>query len=121
MSANYKHMIKESLFYGKILLFGEYGIIEDSIGLSIPYNCYKGKLIFECEDEDLREESNQSLQRVYTYLKDLQTKCELLATLDLDTFKSDLDDGMLFDSTIPQGCKMFSRTMILVIPCSIFF
>ena len=32
------------LFYSKILLFGEYGIIEDSKGLSIPYNFYKGAL-----------------------------------------------------------------------------
>ena len=31
-------MIKESLFYSKILLFGEYGIIQDAMGLSIPYN-----------------------------------------------------------------------------------
>ena len=103
MSANYKYMIKESLFYGKILLFGEYGIIEDSMGLSIPYNFYKGKLIFECEDDQLREESNKSLFRFYNYLNDLQTSGELLGKLDLDTFKADLDHGMLFESTIPQG------------------
>ena len=29
--------MKGPLFYSKILLFGEYGIIEDSKGLSIPY------------------------------------------------------------------------------------
>ena len=31
-------MIKDSLYYAKILLFGEYGIIENSMGLSIPYH-----------------------------------------------------------------------------------
>lgn len=103
MSANYKHMIKESLFYGKILLFGEYGIIEDSMGLSIPYNFYKGKLNFEGEDENVSEESNKSLLRFYMYLKDLQTSGELLAELDFDSFKNDLELGMSFDSTIPQG------------------
>ena len=36
--------MKGPLFYSKILLFGEYGIIEDSKGLSIPYNFYKGAL-----------------------------------------------------------------------------
>ena len=36
--------MKGPLFYSKILLFGEYGIIEDSRGLSIPYNFYKGAL-----------------------------------------------------------------------------
>ena len=30
--------MKGPLFYAKILLFGEYGIIKDSKGLSIPYN-----------------------------------------------------------------------------------
>jgi hypothetical protein len=31
-------LMKGPLFYSKILLFGEYGIIRDSKGLSIPYN-----------------------------------------------------------------------------------
>ena len=35
-------MKKGPLFYSKILLFGEYGIIKDSKGLSIPYNFYNG-------------------------------------------------------------------------------
>ena len=34
------------LFYAKILLFGEYGIIEDSQGLTLPYSFYKGTLKF---------------------------------------------------------------------------
>ena len=32
--------MKGPLFFAKILLFGEYGIIKDSMGLSIPYNFY---------------------------------------------------------------------------------
>ena len=36
--------MKGPLFYAKILLFGEYGIIKDSKGLAIPYNSYKGAL-----------------------------------------------------------------------------
>ena len=39
--------MRNPLFYAKILLFGEYGIIEDSKGLTIPYNSYKGSLKFE--------------------------------------------------------------------------
>ena len=34
--------MKAPLFYSKILLFGEYGIIKNSKGLSIPYNFLKG-------------------------------------------------------------------------------
>jgi mevalonate kinase len=36
--------MKAPLFYSKILLFGEYGIIKNSKGLSIPYNSFKGGL-----------------------------------------------------------------------------
>ena len=36
--------MKGPLFFAKILLFGEYGIIKDSKGLSIPYNFYRGAL-----------------------------------------------------------------------------
>ena len=39
--------MKGPLFYSKILLFGEYGIIKDSKGLSIPYNFYNGALKIE--------------------------------------------------------------------------
>ena len=36
--------MKSPLFFAKILLFGEYGIIKDSKGLSIPYNFFRGAL-----------------------------------------------------------------------------
>ena len=36
--------MKGPLFYAKILLFGEYGIIKESKGLAIPFNSYKGAL-----------------------------------------------------------------------------
>ena len=42
-------MLKESLYYGKILLFGEYGIIKDSMGLSIPYSDYNGKFLLSTD------------------------------------------------------------------------
>lgn len=41
--------MKGPLFYSKILLFGEYGIIKDSKGLSIPYNFYNGALKVSAE------------------------------------------------------------------------
>lgn len=97
-------MIKESLFYAKILLFGEYGIIEDSMGLSIPYNYYKGKLSFEQDaDEDFIRQSNQDLMKYFNYLKESQEAGTLLAEFDLDHFESDLAKGMHFNSSIPQG------------------
>ena len=89
------------LFYSKILLFGEYGIIKDSKGLSIPYNFYKGALIIPEQQTQQTIESNGQLRGFYDYLSKNQT--EALSSFDLDQMNSDLDKGMYFDSSIPQG------------------
>jgi len=95
--------MKGPLFYSKILLFGEYGIIEDSKGLSIPYNFYNGALK---RDENPSEEairSNKSLERFSDYLAQLQVEQPTLVQFDIETLKSDIANGMYFDSSIPQG------------------
>jgi len=95
--------MKGPLFYSKILLFGEYGIIKDSKGLSIPYNFFKGALK---KDENLSEtakRSNESLKKYFLYLTDLQGQEPKLLSFDLEALKADVDAGMYFDSSIPQG------------------
>ena len=52
--------MKGPLFYAKILLFGEYGIIKDSKGLSIPYNYYRGALQFSSTFTPEQKESNEN-------------------------------------------------------------
>lgn len=89
------------LFYSKILLFGEYGIIKDSKGLSIPYNFYKGALIIPEQQTQQTIESNGQLRGFCDYLSKNQT--EGLSSFDLVQMNSDLDKGMYFDSSIPQG------------------
>ena len=96
-------MLKESLFYGKILLFGEYGIIQDSMGLSVPYNSYQGRLIFDSNLDETKQNSNEHLRAFLGYLKELTTSGEILTPFDLNALESDLNSGMYFDSSIPQG------------------
>ena len=36
----------EQAFHSKILLFGEYSIIQESMGLSVPYKNFEGQLTF---------------------------------------------------------------------------
>lgn len=94
--------MKGPLFYSKILLFGEYGIIKDSKGLSIPYNFYKGALKLS---EDLTEDakkSNDSLRRFAEYLDTLQKESSMVS-FDIEQLKEDVDKGMYFDSSIPMG------------------
>lgn len=96
-------MIKEALFHSKILLFGEYGIIQDSMGLSIPYKAYMGELKFEGVDEAEAQKSNMHLVKFHAHLAKLNAEGELPVDLDLDRFGADISKGMHFDSTIPQG------------------
>ena len=95
--------MKGPLFYSKILLFGEYGIIRDSKGLSIPYNFYNGALKRDENPSEQAIESNKSMQRFAVYLEQLQLDQPDLVTFDIQTLKADLDTGMYFDSSIPQG------------------
>lgn len=92
--------MKSPLFYAKILLFGEYGIIKDSKGLAIPYNFYKGSLLKSVDLTEIQKKSNQHLRSFFQYLKSLDTE---LVSFDFTTFEKDLNEGMYFDSSIPQG------------------
>ncbi|MBG16621.1 MAG: mevalonate kinase [Crocinitomicaceae bacterium] len=96
-------MLKDSKYYSKILLFGEYGIIKDSMGLSIPYNDYNGSLIFSAKKTSFSRKSNQNLNKFYNHLSTLEGSNKLPCKLDLNQFKLDIEKGIFFDSSIPQG------------------
>src|SRR5574343_505574 len=95
--------MKGPLFYSKILLFGEYGIIQDSKGLSIPYNFYNGALKKDENPSESAIKSNESLRKFVTYLENLQVEQSELVTFNLEVLKQDVNSGMYFDSSIPQG------------------
>ena len=92
--------MKGPLFYSKILLFGEYGIIKDSKGLSIPYNFYNGALKMDANPNQSAIESNLNLKKFIQYLSEIDTN---LVAFNLDQLQQDINAGMYFDSSIPQG------------------
>ena len=92
--------MKGPLFYAKILLFGEYGIIKDAKGLSIPYNFYKGALKISDSKNDETQASNQKLSEFADYLEQFN---RTLVTFNIKQFREDLAKGLYFDSSIPQG------------------
>ena len=93
--------MKGPLFYSKILLFGEYGIIKDSKGLSIPYNFFKGALKTDENPSLEAQASNAGLSAFSRHLETLQNAGT--ASFDLVTLNRDIASGMYFDSSIPQG------------------
>ena len=95
--------MKGPLFYSKILLFGEYGIIKDSKGLSIPYNYFKGALKTDDIESETARKSNRGLREFVGYLEMVQKNSPNLVSFDFTALKNDVNAGMYFDSSIPQG------------------
>ena len=92
--------MKGPLFYAKVLLFGEYGIIKDAKGLSIPYNFYKGALKISDTKNDQAQISYQKLTEYVDYLENID---RTLVTFNIKQLREDLSKGLYFDSSIPQG------------------
>ena len=99
--------MKGEVFYAKIMLFGEYSVIWDSMALTMPYSHFTGELRFTSQEEytnyELAIDSNRHLSNYLPYLKDLQEKAVLWEKLDLERFESDIRNGLYFESNIPQG------------------
>jgi len=95
--------MKGPLFYSKILLFGEYGIIKDSKGLAIPYNFYNGALKIDNNNSDVAIKSNEGLRSFAAYLAKLTAEEPHLVQFDFNALNADVEAGMYFDSSIPQG------------------
>lgn len=100
-------MMKPEVFYAKIMLFGEYSVICDSMALTIPYAHFTGELRFVEQEQytnyELAQDSNQHLKCFLEYLKKLQEKKHLKNLLDLERFEMDIRNGLYFESNIPQG------------------
>jgi mevalonate kinase len=92
-------------FFGKILLLGEYGIIYGGQALTVPLKKYKGYFDFPQLGDDLSDfavSSNESLCKYLDYLKGIASK-KLLFPLDIERLENELNEGLYFRSTIPQG------------------
>ena len=90
----------ETGFYCKILLFGEYSIMLDSMALSTPYPLFEGKLVFRREKHPHKDSELAALAQ---YLKNLEHKGEFDFKLDATSFAFDIGRGLCFDSSIPRG------------------
>jgi len=100
-------MNNKGIYYAKILLFGEYSVICNSMGLSIPYSHFRGELSFVNEDRytdlNFAHKSNKTLSEFYNYTSSLHKNNKLLCDFNIKKFKDDINDGLFFESTIPQG------------------
>ncbi|MFO8236119.1 MAG: hypothetical protein R6U04_12030 [Bacteroidales bacterium] len=100
-------MSSGNIFYAKIMLFGEYSIINNSMALTIPYSHFNGELKFIYQDNytdyDFARQSNLSLYNYLGYLRKLKKQNQLPVNFDIEAFSTDLKKGLYFESTIPEG------------------
>ena len=93
------------IFYAKILLFGEYSVLLNSMGLSIPYTHFCGEFSFIGEDKytDLAyaKRSNHELKKYLEFLR--KEKNVFSPLLKIDEFAEDIQAGLYFESTIPES------------------
>ncbi|OQX81725.1 MAG: hypothetical protein B6D61_00225 [Bacteroidetes bacterium 4484_249] len=98
---------ENEIFYGKIILFGEYGVIFDSMALTIPFAHFQGTLNFpdpyKYTNLDYAQTSNGQLKEYATYIKNLVQKEQLKFKLNINSFEDDIEKGLYFESSIPQS------------------
>ena len=95
--------MSKEFFVSKILLFGEYSIIKDSMALCVPYSLFEGVLSFRKGNGPKIE---PELKAFSQYLKKLHRENVFPIAdfnFDIHSFEFDISQGLFFDSTIPQG------------------
>lgn len=77
----------------KVLLFGEYTILNGTHALAIPFEKFGGTWSYE-----IKENQGLSQKHLFKFIDTHDCK-----NLDIDQFRRELEKGMWFDSSIPQG------------------
>ena len=89
-------MMNSFNYPAKLLLFGEYSIIKGSQALAIPLDIYSGHWSYGTT-------IHQGLVDLAQYLGVLEQQGDLLANLDIAALKTELNNNLYFQSSIPQG------------------
>ncbi len=99
--------MSKTSFNSKILLFGEYSVIYDSSALTIPYSLFSGSLVFPDHSANNYkvQESNEELKAFAQFLKrsDHNGEINLSEYINLGDLQFDIEQGLYFNSSIPQG------------------
>ncbi len=86
-------------FNSKILLFGEYTLLYKSKALTMPYDKFTGR--WESNGtSSFAKESLESLKKYATFISEFQ---DVQYQFDSASFQHDVNNGMYFESSIPQG------------------
>jgi mevalonate kinase len=90
-------------FTSKVLMFGEYSLLYNSMALTMPFDKFSGKFSYPNSAADRTEalSSNQGLRKFCGHI--LENHVDEKFKLNVQKFKTELDKGLFFESNIPQG------------------
>ena len=87
----------------KILMFGEYSLLHNSMALTIPFNKFSGKLCYpqHSEESHIALLSNKGIREFCKHI--LENHTDETFKLNVNKLSQELDKGLFFRSDIPQG------------------
>jgi len=97
---------KDRSYPGKLLLFGEYTLMNNSDALCFPVNEYTGTFVKfnkNRHDADMREQSVQAITSFIDYLKRKYVKSKYPFIINFDQFEKHFKKGLFFQSSIKTG------------------
>jgi len=98
-----------NVFFGKLMLFGEYSILLGSSALSIPYFQFEARLKFINDVVSATESELKSNQKIRELVENYEKEADFFCNvLDLERLKRDAAKGLFLESAIPQGYGMGS-------------
>ena len=93
-------------YNSKILLFGEYTVLNGTKALAIPFDKFYGTWIYE-----KNHSSNLEIQKLKQYLLKIYYDGKL-PNFDFDDLEYHIAKGLAFDSSIPQGYGLGSSASV---------
>lgn len=87
----------------KVLLFGEYSVLHNSMALTIPYSRFSGELGYPKTNEEsaIAVLSNKGIREFCKHI--LENHTDDTFKLNVNKLSQELDKGLFFRSNIPQG------------------
>ncbi|MEO9146406.1 MAG: hypothetical protein ABI237_12715 [Ginsengibacter sp.] len=100
-------------FNSKVLLFGEYSALYNSMALVMPYDRFSGQLTFANGDTQNKfaYRSNEYLKKFSTFIA---SNMDDNFVLEVKQFEWEIENGLFFNSNIPQGYGLGSSGALVV-------
>lgn len=87
----------------KVLVFGEYSVLHNSMALTIPFSKFSGTLCYPKNKEEsaIAVLSNKGIREFFKHI--LENHTDDTFKLNVNKLSQELDKGLFFRSDIPQG------------------